>query len=116
MSQQLDRPARRPRPAADEGQDPVDYHPPAPTPAKPVTASVDGKDTPSVSAAAATPTVPRSQPPQLNAGGRELTVQLATRVSPEVAAMVDAEYARTGRSKRALIEEAIRNAPWHKAE
>jgi hypothetical protein len=84
--------------------------------AKATTASVDGKDTPSVSAAAPTIPVQRTEPQQLNAGGREVTVQLATRVSPEVAAMVDAEYARTGRSKRALIEEAIRSAPWHKEE
>ena len=115
---QLDRPARPargPRPAPDEGQDPVDYRPPvttsAPTP-EPGTTS-KGKDTPSVSAAAPTASAPSSAPakaaPQARptARGREQTVQLATRISPEVADLIDAAAARTGYSKRNVIEQAI---------
>jgi hypothetical protein len=118
---QPDRPARsRPRPAPDAGVDPIDYKPsPAPT-AAPATAPhrpAEGKgaeapaaapspDTTSTRAGASTLATPA-------AGGPEVTVQLATRISPEVAAVLDAaivrEKARRGSkaSKRALIEEAI---------
>lgn len=114
---QLDRPARPargPRPAADEGQDPVDYHPPvtAPTPTPEPTAAAKGKDTLSVSAAApaatASPEAASSvQPPTIAHRGREQTVQLATRISPDIAALIDAAAARTGYSKRNVIEQAI---------
>lgn len=88
MTAQPDRPARgkiRPRPAADEKLDPVDYRrevPPAPMP----------------------------QPSPTNITGRkEATVQLATRISMEVDAILTNAAASTGKSKRALVEEAIRN-------
>jgi hypothetical protein len=106
-----ERPPRGPRPAADEGQDPVDYRPAATTPAP--TTSVEGKDTLSVSAAAPTAAAPptsAAKPVQVPADAprrREQTVQLATRVSPGVAALIDAAAARTGYSKRNVIEQAI---------
>jgi predicted transcriptional regulator len=34
-------------------------------------------------------------------------VQLATRISPDIAALIDAAAARTGYSKRNVIEQAI---------
>lgn len=114
MSQQAERPARPPRgprPAADEGQDPVDYRPSQPQPTRTTTTdATEGKDTRSVPAAA--PTALVSTGPQLAQAprGREQTVQLATRVSPEIAALIDKASSRTGQSKRQVIEEAIRQA------
>lgn len=110
---QPDRPARsRPRPAPDAGVDPIDYKPsPAPMPA-PATVSnspVEGKGA-EAPAAAPSPAATALAPV---AGGSEVTVQLATRISPDVAAVLDAavarEKARRGSkaSKRVLIEEAI---------
>jgi hypothetical protein len=115
---QLDRPARPargPRPAADEGLDPADYHPPttAPTPTpEPTTTSSKGKDALGVSAAAApaiaAPAARSVQQPTIAPRGREQTVQLATRISPDIAALIDAAAARTGYSKRNVIEQAVR--------
>jgi hypothetical protein len=115
---QLDRPARPargPRPAADEGQDPVDYRPPTtmPTPPPESNTPPEEKDTPSVSAAVTTATAPIAPAaPQLMAAprGREQTVQLATRISPEIAVLIDAAANRTGQSKRQIIEQAIQQA------
>lgn len=125
MSMQ-DRPARPPRtkpvPASDAGVDPIDYKPtapePQPTPATPTSESTpaEGKGTQSVPAAAPTP--PASTPTAAAApvsaasNGREQTVQLSSRVSPQIAQLVDAAAVRTGRSKRELIEAAIAAAPW----
>lgn len=107
---QLDRPTRAPkgpRPAADEGQDPVDYRHTQTEP----TAPIEGKGAPSVPAAAPEPATATATAPQVFAGPparREQTVQLATRISPEVAALVDAAAARTGYTKRQIVEHAIR--------
>lgn len=86
MSTQPERPARgktRPRPAADENLDPVDYRsaPPAAPP----------------------------PPPAPGPGRKEATVQLATRISLEIDTILTNAAAKTGKSKRALVEEAIRN-------
>lgn len=112
---QADRPPRtRPRPAADAGVDPIDYGTraaPAPT------APVEGKGAPAPAAAPAAVTRPAevAQPveaaqsatvPQAS-GGVEPTVQLATRISLDVNDVLTKAYQRTGKKKRALIEEAI---------
>lgn len=86
MSAQPERPARmkvRPRPAADENLDPVDYR----------------------SEARATPPPTPAQGPVR----KEATVQLATRISLEIDAILTNAAATTGKSKRALVEEAIKN-------
>lgn len=124
MSMQ-DRPARpgrtKPVPAADTGVDPIDYRPapqepaPAPLPSTSDTAPAEGKGTPRVPAAAPTPPASTSTAtPAIVATthGREQTVQLSTRVSPDVTAIIDQAAAATGRSKRELVEEAIRGAAW----
>lgn len=116
---QPDRPARtRPRPAADAGVDPIDYRPTETS--APVTAppSVEGKGAAAPAAAPApdAATGTRVTAPVValpSAGGAEVTVQLATRISLEVAAVLDAAIARekakrgSKASKRSLIEEAI---------
>lgn len=124
MSMQ-DRPARpgrtKPVPAADTGVDPIDYRPTAqesaPAPATVTSATVpdEGKGARSVPAAAPTPPASTSTAPAAIAPitrGREQTVQLSTRVSPDVTDIIDQAAATTGRSKRDLVEEAIRNAAW----
>jgi hypothetical protein len=125
MSDLPERPARptrtktRPVPPPDADVDPIDYKSKATTPASPAPTQPqepEGKGAAPAPAAAAPPTLTAVRAPQQLTGGREVTVQLATRVSPDVAAMIDAEFSRTGRSKRALIEEAIRSAPWHTGE
>lgn len=90
---QADRPPRtRPRPAADAGVDPIDYKP------TPVAADERKAATTPVAAAAAAPVA---------AGGVEVTVQLSTRISPDVNDVLTQANQRTGKRKRALIEEAI---------
>lgn len=125
MSMQ-DRPARpgrtKPVPAADTGVDPIDYRPtsqehaPAPATSTSATTPVEGKGTPRVPAAAPTPPASTSTAAPAIIGtatrGREQTVQLSTRVSPDVTDIIDQAAAATGRSKRDLVEEAIRNAAW----
>lgn len=117
-----DRPARpartKPVPAADTGVDPIDYRPtlqePAPAPARSTsdTEPAEGKGTPRVPAAAPTPQSTAAPAIVATARGREQTVQLSTRVSPDVTAIIDQAAAATGRSKRELVEEAIRGAAW----
>jgi hypothetical protein len=74
-------PRSRPFPAADEAVDPVVSHPPDVAP--------------------------------LIVGGRrrgpEPTVQLNVRVASEVSALIDRAMASSGRTKRQLIEQAIRS-------
>lgn len=64
---------------------------------------------PKTAAAPAVPEVTTKAGQQLTAAprGREQTVQLATRISPEIAALIDAAANRTGYSKRNIIEQAI---------
>lgn len=118
MSMQ-DRPARptrtKPVPTSDAGVDPIDYKP-TPTTSTSESTPAEGKGTQSVPAAAptppaSTPTAPAA-PVSAASSGREQTVQLSSRVSPQIAQLVDAAAVRTGRSKRELIEAAIAAAPW----
>lgn len=90
----------------------MDYRPPTATPEP--TTTTKGKG--SVSTAAPTTLAPPTAPErtakasqQLTAAprGREQTVQLATRISPEIADLIDAAAIRTGYSKRNIIEQAI---------
>lgn len=92
------RPRRRPTPAADEGRDPID-----PIEHKPATMKEEG--TPAVTTETPLPT--RQELPHAPEQRREATVQLATRISPDVDAVLNAAAARTGYKKRALVEEAI---------
>ena len=75
-------PRSRPRPAADEASDPITGPP------------------------AATVLHPDPAPARR---GPEPTVQLNVRVASEVSALIDRAAARSGRTKRQLIENAIRN-------
>lgn len=108
---QADRPARtRPVPAADAGVDPIDYGTrPAAAPRVPVEAqSVTAPAVAPERAAAAPQPSPAAQPPAIApVGGIEVTVQLSTRVSPDVNDVLTQAKQRTGKNKRALIEEAI---------
>ena len=102
---QADRPPRtRPRPAADAGVDPIDYKP------TPVAADEGKPATTPVAAPAAAPAVAAHSHPggaPAAAGGVEVTVQLSTRISPDVNDVLTQANQRTGKKKRALIEEAI---------
>lgn len=71
----------RPRPADDEGIDPIVATPPA----APAHNEAPGRR------------------------GPEPTVQLNVRVASDVHALIDQAQAATGRTKRQLIEQAIRN-------
>ncbi|KAA9106001.1 ribbon-helix-helix protein, CopG family [Microbacterium rhizomatis] len=113
MAERPDRPARtKPVPTDDEGVDPIEYRPaqPAATPsAVPASAAVTADAVVPPEDPTGTSGVVGTQPVLR---GRELTVQLAARVSPDVTDLVDRAAAMTGRSKRDLVEDAIRNAPW----
>lgn len=112
---QPDRPARsRPRPAADAGVDPIDYGTRAAPTTQPTT--VEGKGAAAPAAAPDRAEAPTQQPPLAAAptagtiapvGGMEVTVQLSTRISPDVNDVLTLAKQRTGKSKRTLIEEAI---------
>ena len=104
---QADRPPRtRPRPAADAGVDPIDYKPATSAPT--FAAEPAREPAPPAVAAPTRPTQPpRSAPAQDASGGVEVTVQLSTRISPDVNDVLTQASVRTGRKKRALIEEAI---------
>ncbi|EIC06685.1 hypothetical protein OR221_3209 [Microbacterium laevaniformans OR221] len=106
---QADRPPRtRPRPAEDAGVDPIDYGTraaPAPAPTVPV----EGKGALAPAAAPERPAAAdrvATTAPQVT-GGVEPTVQLATRISLDVNDVLTKAQQRTGKKKRALIEEAI---------
>lgn len=114
MSDQLDRPARparRPRPAADAGVDPIDYRA-TPTEEAPAAAPVS----PAAEAPAA-PTPPTSRrgderaaapipPAATGPAARDVTVQLNSRIGVDVAAIFDAAAARF-KTKREALEHAI---------
>lgn len=109
---QPDRPPRtRPRPAADAGVDPIDYRPGGADEDKPT--SLPPATTGPAAAAGSAPTAPATEAPAPTstpsavAGGVEVTVQLSTRVSPDVNDVLTEAKLRTGKAKRALIEEAI---------
>lgn len=84
MKNQPERPAmikRAPRAAADESRDPVDTTPPTQTPAPEVSDR------------------PRRR--------REVTVQFATRVSPEILDLILDLADLSGRTQRSVVEAAI---------
>lgn len=87
-----DRPAtlvRRPKPAADETVDPVDYSPPVKTTTE--TREFGSRTGPT----------PRR-------GRREVTFPFSTRLSQEVQGLLDEAVAREGITVREAIEQAIR--------
>lgn len=116
MSMQ-DRPARpgrtKPVPTADAGVDPVEYRPTTTKP--PVAATrqsplmeqenVDVR-TPATESSAKTEPLMPLQP--VTPGGPQATVQLGVNVDPQIAQLVMQIKARTGLSKRAIVEKAIR--------
>lgn len=79
----------RPRPARDEGIDPI-----APLPVAPAATATAHAVAPLVE-----PHIRR---------GPEPTVQLNVRVASDVSALIDQQVSTTGRTKRQLIEQAIR--------
>ena len=78
----------RPRPARDEGIDPI-----APLPAAPTSTVA--------------PRIASSVEPHIRRGP-EPTVQLNVRVASDISALIDQQVSTTGRTKRQLIEHAIR--------
>lgn len=117
MQERPERPPRsKPVPSPDAGVDPIDFRPPATD----ATTQANVQDATSLSTASAVaPAVPRKQsrttqaPAQATAtplpitSRSEVTVQLSTRVSLDVEAILAEAAARTGKKKRALVEEAI---------
>lgn len=113
MSDQLDRPARparRPRPAADAGVDPIDYRGAAPAvaPAPAIAEAPAGADPKAVAkpSGGAERPVALTPPPASGPAARDVTVQLNSRIAVDVAAIFDAAAARFP-SKRAALEHAI---------
>lgn len=115
MSFQPERPARplRAKPATDEDLDPVDYR------SAPTSATTDWGDQSVAGQPLSSSTVPAESVGVMPAApatrfqstprGREATVQLATRISPEIDAILTAAASRTGQPKRTLVEEAIKH-------
>ncbi|MBG6056424.1 hypothetical protein IWX81_002861 [Salinibacterium sp. CAN_S4] len=100
-----DRKRRLPQPAADESVDPIDYRRPetltsAPAPLEPASTAQP------IPVSAPIP-APRGRP------RREVTVPFATRLSPEIAELIDQAVANGegGGVIRNVVEEAIR-ARW----
>ncbi|WP_417512532.1 hypothetical protein [Microbacterium sp.] len=115
MQDRPERPARtKPRPPADAGIDPIDFRPAAPEPAAPKVTKqpAEGKGATSPAAAPkseaatsradAATTAPASVGPEL-----DITVQSGIRWSPATENIIRAAKARTGKTRRALVEEAI---------
>lgn len=115
MQDRPERPTRtKPRPPADAGVDPIDYRPsaPAPSPATSPSAPDEGKGAeppaaaPKATAPAAQPAAPPAQ--QATVGPVvDLTVQSGVRWSLDTENTIRAAKARTGKTRRALVEEAI---------
>lgn len=113
MQDRPERPARtKPRPPADAGVDPIDYRPTAPAPSTTTVTSApdEGKGAqppaaaPKVEAPAATraAALPAAVVPEL-----DITVQSGIRWSPDTENTIRAAKVRTGKTRRALVEEAI---------
>lgn len=108
MQERPERPARtKPRPPADAGIDPIDYRPatPAPSTVTIPAAADEGKaaETPAAAPKAARPAAtPTAVVPEL-----DITVQSGIRWSPTTENIVRAAKARTGKTRRALVEEAV---------
>ncbi len=103
MSMQ-DRPARtKPRPPADAGVDPIDFRPSTTTPA--VAPSTTQREAPAATAPAAD-VAPRNTPSGL-APTKQATVQSGISWSTDIEALVARTKDRTGKSRRAIVEEAI---------
>lgn len=134
-----DRPVarRQPRPAADEGTDPVFSQQSSPTPPPPAVvepattagerrqAATPGDSSGPAQPASATRSAgtkaqeksrkpakaspPKQDSPSPIRRGPEPTVQLNSRIAVSVSDLLEQEHARTGRSKRELLEHALRN-------
>lgn len=81
----------RPRPAEDEGIDPIAPPPPGP-------------DHPGIAGVARRAVEAQAR------RGPEPTVQLNVRVASDISALIDHQVSATGRTKRQLIEHAVRQA------
>ena len=100
---------RKPRPAADEQVDPVDYQTPAPTPSP--------APAPAAPAATPTPTPPPAAEPEgarrpklgRPKAKREATVPFSTRIAVSLSEMLDEAAEREGITIRSALEHAIRN-------
>ncbi|NQX10395.1 hypothetical protein HQQ80_02015 [Microbacteriaceae bacterium VKM Ac-2855] len=118
MSEIQDRPAslrRKPRPAADEKVDPVDYQPaaatiqpaavePTPEPAVEQGEPILTERSAHVTPVDAAPTTARRGRPR----GREVTIPFSTRVAQDVSELIDDTVAREGITQRSVIEMAVR--------
>lgn len=106
-----DRKRRLPQPAADESVDPIDYRQPEPLQSAPAPLAPAATAQPkpvSISTRVSAPiSAPRGRP------RREVTVPFATRLSPEIAELIDQAVANGegGGIIRNVVEEAIR-ARW----
>lgn len=119
MQDRPERPARtKPRPPADAGVDPIDYRPAAPAPSTTTAPSApdEGKGAqppaaaPKVEAPAAAATAapaPAAAAPAAVVPELDITVQSGIRWSPDTENTIRAAKARTGKTRRALVEEAI---------
>lgn len=106
MQDRPERPARtKPRPPADAGVDPIDYRPAVPTAVaesptddraitQPPVAAPKEVSRPAIQAAAVVPEL-------------DITVQSGIRWSPDTENTIRSAKARTGKTRRALVEEAI---------
>ena len=119
MQDRPERPARtKPRPPADAGVDPIDYRPTAPAPSTTTAPSApdEGKGAqppapaPKVEAPAAAATAapaPAAAAPAAVVPELDITVQSGIRWSPDTENTIRAAKARTAKTRRALVEEAI---------
>lgn len=131
MSDLPERPAslrRAPRPAADEGTDPIDFIPPSITAARDRVERSDGvdldaKEPTTIAAERAAPgvetplapTAEVARPETIRTGRvgrprqRDVAVAFSTRVSIDVLDLIEDTVVRTGLTQRAIVEEAIRS-------
>ena len=112
---------RRPRPAADESVDPVDYRAPAAAPAAPTPTVAPVESSARVEAPRSTPAAKPVTKPTAKAAAqptrspgrprRDPSVPFSTRLSPEVLELVDRAVANGegGGVIRNVVEEAIRS-------
>lgn len=107
MQDRPERPGRtKPRPPADAGVDPIDYRPNTASPSTNVDPSApdEGKSDqpPAAAPKRETPAATATVVPEL-----DITVQSGIRWSPDTENTIRAAKARTGKTRRALVEEAI---------
>lgn len=98
-----ERPGRtRPVPAPDAGVDPVDFRP-----TSAVTLPASPPDAPPAAPPAKGGSAPAAGKPSPDAFGARATVQAGVNWSIETEAIVREVKARTGKTRRAIVEEAI---------